>query len=109
MAMMNMMKKASREEMYEEKEYDEPKYPYGLCISLCQDSMEKLGITALPEVGSEMMIHAKVYVKSTRAYETMEDGEDMGMDLQITDMEIMPAEGEANNEQRASMLYGGGE
>ena len=109
MAMMNMMKSADRKEMYEQKEYDEPKYPYGLCLSLCEDSMEKLGITVLPEIGSEMMIKAKVYVKSTRAYETMEDGEDKGMELQITDMEIMPAEGQVNNEQRASMLYGGGE
>ena len=107
MAMINMMSKPEREEMPGEVETDEPKYPYGLCLSLCKESMEKLGITSLPKVGSEMMINAKVYVKSTRAYETMEDGDEMGMELQITDMEIMPAEGQANNEQRASMLYGG--
>ena len=62
MAMINMQKAAEREEMPGEIEADEPRYPYGLCISLGKDELEKLGITALPKVGTEMMIMAKCYV-----------------------------------------------
>lgn len=108
MAMINMKQEAEREEMPGEVEYDEPMYPYGLCLHLGQDEMEKLGITALPAVGSEMTITAKVFVKGTSAYET-QGGKDMSMDLQITDMEITPAQGKADNKERATMLYGGSE
>ncbi len=105
MAMINMKKDPEREEMPGEIEYEEPMYPYGLCLHLGQDEMEKLGITALPAVGSEMTITAKVFVKGTSAYET-QGGKDMSMDLQITDMEITPAQGKADNKQRANALYG---
>jgi hypothetical protein len=106
MAMINMKKSPEREEMPGEIEYEEPMYPYGLCLHLSQDEMEKLGITALPAVGSEMTVTAKVFVKGTSAYET-QGGKDMSMDLQITDMEISAAQGKADNTERATMLYGG--
>ncbi len=106
MALINMKQKAQREEMPGAIEADEPRYPYGLCISLGKEELEKLGITALPKVGSEMMITAKAYVKMTRAYETQGEGEDMGIELQITDMGIGQTEGATNND-RATMLYGG--
>ena len=109
MAIINMKSESKPEEMNESMDYDDPEYPYGLCITLGKEELEKLGITVLPQVGSEMMVHAKAYVKMTRAYDTQGDGKDMSVELQITDMAIEPAEGEVNNEQRASMLYGGGE
>ena len=54
MAMVNMKMSAT-----EAKEYggeatmasDAPEYPYGLCIRLDDDALEKLGITALPAIG----------------------------------------------------------
>jgi hypothetical protein len=108
MALINMQKAAEREEMPGEIEYDEPRYPYGLCISLGKDELEKLGITALPKVGTEMMIMAKCYVKMTRAYETQGEGEDMGIELQITDMEIQGNQ-QQRNAEASTMLYGAGE
>ena len=108
MAMINMQKAAEREEMPGEIEADEPRYPYGLCISLGKDELEKLGITALPKVGTEMMIMAKCYVKMTRAYETQGEGEDMGIELQITDMEIQGNQ-QQRNADASTMLYGSGE
>jgi hypothetical protein len=53
-----------------------------------------------------MTINASVYVKSVSAYNTQNGEQDMSMSLQITDMEISAAKGEATNDQRASMLYG---
>mgnify|MGYP006164573383 FL=1 len=108
MAMINMQKAAEREEMPGEIEADEPRYPYGLCISLGKDELEKLGITALPKVGTEMMIMAKCYVKMTRAYETQGEGEDIGIELQITDMEIQGNQ-QQRNADASTMLYGSGE
>lgn len=104
MALINMKQKAEREEMPGEVETDEPKYPYGLCINLDKEQLEKLGITALPQVGATMMIMAKAYVKSTSAYET-QGGKDMSIGLQITDMEIGASKTQSDN---ASMLYGEG-
>jgi hypothetical protein len=108
MAMINMQSAPEREEMPGEMEYDEPRYPYGLCISLGKDELEKLGITSLPKVGTEMMIMAKAYVKMTRAYETQGAGEDIGIELQITDMEIQGNQ-QQRNAEASTMLYGGTE
>lgn len=105
MALINMQSAPEREEMPGEYEADEPRYPYGLCISLGKDELEKLGITVLPKVGTEMMVHAMAYVKSTSAYETQGEGEKMSIELQITDMAI-----EGNQQQRnaeaSTLLYG---
>jgi hypothetical protein len=106
--MINMQRAPEREEMPGEYEADEPRYPYGLCISLGKEELEKLGITALPKVGTEMNIMAKAYVKMTRAYETQGEGEDMGIELQITDMEIQGNQ-QQRNAEASTMLYGSAE
>jgi hypothetical protein len=101
-----MKSKPEMEEMPGEMEGDAPEYPYGLCLHLGTDELEKLNITTLPEVGSTMMLHANVYVKSTSSYGTQGGGKDIKVDLQITDMEILPAEGKSDNTTMAAMLYG---
>lgn len=105
MAMIDMKKAPEREEMPGEYEMDEPAYPYGLCISLNQDDLEKLGMNTLPKVGAEMKIMAKVYVKGTSAYETQGAGKDMSVQLQITHMEIENNAGE-RQASAAEGLYG---
>lgn len=105
MALVNMKQQPKREEMPGAIEADEPRYPYGLCISLGKDELEKLGITALPKVGSEMMVTAKAVVKSTSAYDTQGEGQDMRVELQITDMDLGQTEN-AQNDNRANKLYG---
>lgn len=105
MALINMKQQPKREEMPGTIEADEPRYPYGLCISLGKEELEKLGITALPKVGGEMMITAKAVVKSTSAYDTQGEGQDMRVELQITDMDLGQTEN-AQNDNRASKLYG---
>lgn len=53
-----------------EKEQEEvlepspPKYPYGLCICLCQDELEKLGISE-DEIERGDIIHFQALAKAT--------------------------------------------
>ncbi len=107
MAMVNMKsEKESVEESMEDAEEYAPEYPYGLCINLGADELAKLNITALPEVGSKMMLHASVFVKSVSSHDTQGQRKDSCVGLQITDMEILPAEGKSDNTAMAAMLYG---
>lgn len=105
MAMVSMKQEPEREEMPGEIEADEPQYPPGMCIHLEVDQLKKLGITALPKVGTEMTIAARVYVKATSAYQTQGEGERMSVDLQITDMEVGQNAGQ-RVDSAATMLYG---
>jgi hypothetical protein len=66
-----------------------PDYPYGLCIHMDKDELDKLGITKLPEIGTEMMIEAKVKVTrvSQSAAERADGSEEYtSVDFQITDI-----------------------
>lgn len=102
MDLISMKKAPEREEMSGEYEYDEPAYSYGLCLHLGKEELEKLGITALPEVGSEMMVHAMAYVKTVSARQN-QDGDEMSLELQITDMAL---EGKQRDREAAKGLYG---
>lgn len=105
MALVNM--KMSREEAKEynaiEASNDGPQYPYGLRIDLNDDSLEKLGITALPKVGTEMTITAKVVVASVSAYDSQGGEAEQNVGLQITDMELGAGKTQSD---AATSLYG---
>jgi len=104
MAMVSMKMEPEREEMPGQVEMDEPSYPEGLCIKLEADQLKALGLTVAPRIGSDMTIMARVYVKAASETKTFEGVEPM-VELQITDMEIQPAQ--ARVESAATMLYGG--
>jgi hypothetical protein len=104
MAMANMKQSGeSYEAKAETMESDKPEYPYGLCLHLGKDELTKLGMTELPDVGMQVMISAKAFVKSTSAYDTQDEGKSMNVSLQITDMEVMPGEKQAPE----SIMYPG--
>lgn len=63
-------------------------YPYGLCIHLDKECLDKLGMEELPDPGAVMEMKAKVMVKSKSEHESLEGGEYYSLDLQITDMEL---------------------
>ena len=109
MSLINMKQQAKREEMPGAIESDEPQYPYGLCISLGKEELEKLGITALPKVGGEMMITAKVCVVSTSTSERQGGDEESCVSLQITDLAIGDEDESATPPKRdpAKALYKG--
>lgn len=63
-----------------------PDYPYGLCIHMDKDELDKLGITDLPKIGTVMTLECKVQV--TRVAQSVVAGadEDTSVDFQITDI-----------------------
>lgn len=65
-----------------------PKYPWGLCITLNDDSLNKLGVKTLPAVGTQVTVIARATVSATRENATEGDGAQASMDLQITDLQI---------------------
>lgn len=97
------MKKMADMEREEPKmaEYKEPEYPYGLKISLQNESLKKLGLKELPEVGKKMMLHAMVECCAVSKYDSKEGGEVKSLELQITDMEL----GSAKKKSDAEELY----
>lgn len=67
---------------------DQPRYPYGLTISLDDDSLAKLGMTSPPAVGTVFTVTAKAVVTSASSYQTQWQGAEISSCLQITDMEL---------------------
>lgn len=81
--------------------YKAPSFPYGLCIELNDDSLDKLGIDKLPDVDDTMIMTARVTVSNTGANATA-DGESKRMSLQITEMSLGP---DAKESDASDKLY----
>lgn len=98
MKLVNMkVDPAEREARYKESTLVEgPRYPYGLCLHLDDEVMEKLGLKELPAVGKPVMVHAMADVTSVSENEyTTEGGKTekrQSVSLQITDLALMRAE-----------------
>lgn len=102
MPLINMKRKPELEGMPGQPELDEPIYSECLAFELESDELEKLGMTVLPELGTELMITAKVFVKEVSSVDTFE-GKDKCVELQITDIELS---GIDRSQHIAEMLYG---
>ncbi len=82
----------SKEEV---KEYQEgpspseaPKYPWGLCIQLNDDSLKKLGLDKLPSAGTEVALVAKAQVTRVSENQTQSGDSEASLELQITHMTV---------------------
>lgn len=105
MKMVSMkMSKKEAEKMSKPSKMDAPEYPYGLCLHLEKEEIEKLGL-GTPKAGSKLMFHAMVEVKSVTVSDRADDKGYKSMELQITDMEMAKG-GDMNNEDVAKSLYG---
>lgn len=62
-------------------------YPYGLRLDLNNDTLEKLGITKLPAVGTVLMFEAKAKVVGSRQSAT-ESSDNRSIELQITHLDL---------------------
>jgi hypothetical protein len=62
-----------------------PQYPYGLQLSLEQEALKKLKV-ALPKVGKEFTLIARVTVTSVSSYENVGQDARGSVGLQITEM-----------------------
>lgn len=65
-----------------------PKYPYGTCLDLNDDTLKKLGITKMPAIGEEVAITAIAKVTRLSMEEEEQGGAEMYLSLQITQMEV---------------------
>ncbi|MFA7278765.1 MAG: capsid staple protein [Sterolibacterium sp.] len=68
-------------------------YPYGLCICLGQEELDKLGLTAECEVGDFLHVFALAKVTSVSTSDTGE-GEKSRIELTITHMGVEDEEDE---------------
>jgi hypothetical protein len=72
-----------------------PRYPWGLQLTLENDQLQALGISALPKVGETMTLQATV--KVTGCNESEREGEEpaRSISLQITDLGLEAPEAKA--------------
>lgn len=80
------MKSESKKKDVMELEDHRPEYPYGLRIDLNNESLDKLGIKELPEIGETMVMMAKVEVVSVGSHAHKGGDKHRNVDLQITEM-----------------------
>lgn len=104
MAIVDMALTAAeaKETMYSSDPSEAPKYPYGLNLDLNDDTLKKLGIGKLPQVGDEVAITAVAKVTRISAYDE-QGGTEQCLSLQIVGMEAnIPSQVETP----AGKLYG---
>jgi hypothetical protein len=82
---------------------DAPLYPYGLTLRLDNDTLDKLKVRSLPEVGESMLVLARVNVTSVSSSES-DSGKNRTCELQITDLALDVKDSDTG---RAGRLYDG--
>jgi len=83
---------------------DRPRYPWGLSITLDTDTLDKLGLKKLPEVGAEFYLCASADVVSLSSNES-EGGKNRSLSLQITALSL-ELEDDTDAAGAADKLYG---
>lgn len=88
--MVNMKKSEDKSPAIEAMgEIEPPEYPCGLCITLNEDSISKLGLSDLPGIGEKINIKAMCEVTSVSQYDSKGGKKERTLSLQITDMEVV--------------------
>jgi hypothetical protein len=101
--LINMELTAAEAKQEVSPEAEAPKYPWGLCLTLDNESLKKLNIDTLPTIGTKMRIIAEVEVSAVRSYAGQGEA-DTSVDLQVTDMAI--DDGSSAMTRAAGTLYG---
>lgn len=65
-----------------------PDYPYGMCLMIDKDELDKLGMTELPEVGDELNITAIAKVTQVRQSAVEGQDDESSISIQIMKMEL---------------------
>jgi hypothetical protein len=92
----------------------QPRFPYGLCIRLENESLKKLGLEGLPEVGATVQFTAEARVTSASSQDVESaDGkvtQNRCVELQICRMGVPAAtageRSEQESEERQGVMYG---
>lgn len=106
MAKLTSMKMSKKESKEQDGSVgiEAPQFPHGLSLRLNDESMAKLSLGKLPEVGSEIALTAIVKVESVEESEQMDGGKSRSMSLQITSMGLDVG---STDEEKAKKLFGG--
>lgn len=83
-----------------------PEYPYGICLNLEKEQIDKLGL-GTPKAGARLMLHAMVEVKSVTVSDQADGKGYKSLSLQITDMALEKPG--MSDKEIAGALYGGKE
>ena len=83
--------------------YSAPEYPYGLCLHLDDETMKKLAMSKLPQVGKQVVVYAYANVTSVSERETLIGGSSQSVELQITDLAVSP---KSDDKEAGETLYG---
>lgn len=97
--------KKKAEEMCKAMPCDGPDYPWGLCINLGKEELDKLGVKGLPEVGEEFRIVATACVTRVSQSAGKDGIEHKGVELQITDMGVTDPDADEDSSEAAKTLY----
>lgn len=81
-----------------------PEYPWGLRLCLDTETLQKLGFSEPPAVGTKLKLEAMVEVVSTSAHQEQGGDKRSSCDMQITEMEL--AAGEREDADPARVMYG---
>lgn len=84
---LKLDKKEGKKETMEAMEMKAPLYPWGTSLSFNEETLKKLGIESLPEVGRKYTIAAEVEVTGVSERKT-QDETSKCLDLQITKMDL---------------------
>jgi uncharacterized membrane-anchored protein len=85
--MVNMKIDRSTAKAYAEPAMvDAPAYPWGLNLTLDNETLEKLKLETLPEAGEQLLLVAKVKVTNTSSSDSADGKKHQTVSLQITDM-----------------------
>jgi hypothetical protein len=82
---------------------DKPSYPMGLRLELDEETVKKLGLSEMPDVGSFMHLLGKAEVIVVRKEEGRGDDHSFSMTLQLQDADLKP---EASHSKVSNKLYG---
>lgn len=101
-AMVSMARATETEKESAPTVADAPTYPYGLCISLCNDELDKLGIDCGELVPGDILhLHCLGMVTSTSINQRQEGMPDCRVEIQITNI-AAESEDDENEEEEAA-------
>jgi len=89
--------------------FDEDPFPFGLMLRFDDETLKKLGMTEMPEVGSKQVVYAVGEITEVSERETNRpnavkrgDAVNRNVELQITDLQVMPKQ-QAENKGKAKV------
>lgn len=105
---MKLTPKEVKEERAEAKAYDPPPYPWGLCIRLEKEELDKLKLASLPNVGDEFHIVAigRVTSVSSSLRDQKDDEKTVSIQLVALNMSGAPDDAAAPAPKKAKPASG---